>query len=80
MPQILVRNVQKWVLENLKGKAKSNGRSLQAEVQKLLEQAAWPRKKLTMEEFWKRADAIRARTNRAIQTDSTILIREDRDR
>jgi plasmid stability protein len=40
MPDVLVRDVKAEVVESLKNRAESNGRSLQAELKMILEQAA----------------------------------------
>ena len=42
MPQVLVRDLDPDVLERLKRRAASSGRSLQAELKSILEQAARP--------------------------------------
>ena len=41
MAQILVRNLDEKVVEGLKRRAQSQGRSLQAEVRAILEREAW---------------------------------------
>jgi plasmid stability protein len=78
MTDILVRNVERKVLEQLKQRARSNGRSLQQELREIVRQAAGYG---TLD-----ALALADRTRREIarrfpeQTDSVELIREDRDR
>lgn len=42
MPEFLVRNRDESVVERLKSRARGNGRSLQAELKFILEQAARP--------------------------------------
>ncbi len=78
MAQILVRNLDDATVERLKKRAEANGRSLQAEVKLILEQNA----KLSAEKFWAAADRIRNKLEASGRTfsDSTDLIREDRDR
>lgn len=75
MANILVRNLDDEVLEQLKSAAKAHGRSLQAEVHEALRNAAARRLAETrrLSAQWLR------RLRRSAQTDSTILIREDRD-
>ena len=81
MPQILVRNLDEAVVEQLKKRAKLNRRSLQAEVQVILEAAARsPSEPLDMAGFLHLAQAIRSRTAERPQTDSAELVREDRER
>jgi len=78
MAQVLVRNLNDKVVARLKKLAKTRGRSLQAEVKTILEEAA----KDVPEDFWKEADRIRAQLGRSGRkfSDSADLIREDRER
>jgi plasmid stability protein len=78
MPSILVRDLEKDVVNQLKKAAREHGRSLQAEVKSLIHDAVL-RQPITMDEFWKRAEAIRKRTRGRTKTDSVDLVREDRD-
>ncbi len=77
MAQVLVRNLTDKVVARLKKRAKNRGRSLQAEVKTILEEAA----KDVPEDFWKEADRIREQLQRSGRTfsDSAALIREDRE-
>lgn len=79
MPQLLVRNLQKETVESLKRRAKANHRSLQAELALILENAA---KVQQQNSFWKHSASIREQLAKSNKTfsDSTELIREDRDR
>ncbi len=79
MPDILIRGVDAKVVARLKKQAKANGRSLQAEAKRLLEQGAEP-EKLDMESARKLAEEIRQSLAGRQFTDSTQLLREDRDR
>lgn len=75
MGQVLVRNLEDRVLESLRIKAELNGNSLEAQLRLILTQAAG----LTGPE--KVALARRMQSlSPAQMTDSTDLIREDRDR
>jgi plasmid stability protein len=78
MSQLLVRNLQEEVVENLKQRAKLNHRSLQAEVALILENAA----KVQPANFWNNANKIRKQLAQSKQSfsDSTELVREDRDK
>lgn len=78
MAQVLVRNLNDRVVARLKKRAKTRGRSLQAEVKTILEEAA----KDVPEDFWKEADRIRKQLGHSGRkfSDSAALIREDRDR
>ncbi|UVT14634.1 MAG: hypothetical protein H8K04_12335 [Nitrospira sp.] len=79
MAQVLVRNLNDRVVARLKKRARTRGRSLQAEVKTILEEAA---KDDMPGDFWKEADRIREQLKRSGRkfSDSAALIREDRDR
>jgi hypothetical protein len=76
MAEILVRGLDEKVVENLKKRARRNGRSLQAEVKATLEQDT----KVDMATARRMADRIRRRFKGRTFSDSAELIREDRDR
>jgi len=76
MAQILVRNLDEKLVESLKRRAKMNGRSLQAEVKTILEQAVT----LDMASAREVALKIQAMFKGRKMVDSVKLIREDRDR
>lgn len=76
MAQILVRGLDGEVVERLKRRAKEAGRSLQAEVRLILEDAA----KLDMATARKKAEEFQKRFGGRVLSDSAELIREDRDR
>jgi plasmid stability protein len=80
MAQVLVREVDDEVVEKLKVRARSHGRSLQKELQIILKEAAVGAIPLSMEEFLSKASAIRVRTAGHVVSDSAELVREDRDR
>ena len=77
MTQILVRQLDDKLVERLKKRAKEHGRSLQSEVKTILEEAA-----PDYEGAWERIAKLKNTLNRAGRTfsDSTPLIREERDR
>jgi plasmid stability protein len=80
MSQILVRDLDPETVEQLKQRARSNRRSLQAEVRVILEEAArWPLTPSRREELVRMADLIR-KLNGPQMTSSVDLIREDRER
>ena len=76
MAQIIVRNLDDAVVERLKARARSNGRSLEAEVRIILEQSA----KVDMATARRHVMEIRKKLAGRKFTDSVELIREDRDR
>ncbi len=77
MAQLLVRGLEPGTIDRLKERAKQHNRSLQGEVKRILEEAAH---QMTMEEFKTRARTIRKSFGDRTLSDSTGLIREDRDR
>lgn len=76
MPGILVREVELEVLEKLKKRAKRNGRSLQSEVRSIIVDVV-EGSSLSDEET---ASAIKQSLRGREFSDSTELLREDRDR
>lgn len=74
---VLVRKVDIVILEKLKRKAKRQNRSLQAELQVMFRDAA---DRPDPSERLKEIRRIRASIKNKQQTDSAILLREDRDR
>jgi plasmid stability protein len=76
MAEVLVRDLNDEALKALKRRAAGNGRSLQAEVKLILEQAAVP----GLVDHVKLARKIRRLIGAGPHTDSAVLLREDRDR
>lgn len=76
MGQVIVRNLDNHVITALKAKAELHGQSLEQELRAILSKAALP----NAQERIVLADRIRALTPKRRQTDSTALIRKDRDR
>ncbi|MBX3330600.1 MAG: hypothetical protein KF722_09380 [Nitrospira sp.] len=76
MGQVIVRNLDDHVITALKAKAELHGQSLEQELRAILSRAALP----NAQERIALADRIRALTPKRRQTDSTTLIRKDRDR
>ena len=77
MAQVLVRQLNDKLVERLKKRAKEHGRSLQSEVKTILEEAV-----PDYEAAWKRIAKVQKDLKQAGKTfsDSTLFIREDRDR
>ena len=75
MPNVLVRNLDDGVLKELKAAAKAHGRSLQAEIHDVLRNASARRLAGTRRLSAQWMKRLRGST----QSDSTALIREDRD-
>ena len=78
MPDVLVRDVPKKTVEALKRRAKRQNRSLQQEMKTILERSAQGDLAERLEPLRRLRDRIRERHPE--QSDSTLLIREDRDR
>jgi antitoxin FitA len=76
MPNLLVRNLDERLVARLKTQAKQRGRSLQAEIHAALHEHA----RLDPAAFRAVADYWQQRLAGRRQSDSTKLIREDRDR
>ena len=77
MSNVLVRDVDPSVLKRLKRRAEKHGRSLQSELHTILELAASQPDPLNELEI---ARKIRASISNKSQTDSSLLIAEDRGR
>lgn len=79
MAQILVRDLNKSVVERLKKRAKKDGRSLQSEVKFILELAA-EEQKVDMETAQKICEEFRKKFKGRKFPDTVELIRKDRER
>lgn len=75
MAQLLVRRVPEDVVEALKHRAAEHGRSAEAEHRVILEEVL----RAGRSGFLERAAKLRAEISGRIFTDSTELIRQDRD-
>jgi plasmid stability protein len=76
MPNLLLRNLDRVLLDRLKSEAAANGRSLQSEIHRILQQASahsLARTRRISAQWLKRLHGT-------THSDSTELIREDRDR
>ncbi len=76
MAQVLVRELDDEVVQRLKQRAKQGGRSLQAELRRILEQAA----RQDMSDARRLAERIRRKLAGRKHCDSSRLIAEDRAR
>ncbi len=84
MANVTIRNLDDQVVARLKERAKANNRSLEAELREILTREAKTMVRsagsMTRQELIALAKHIAAMTPDVPQTDSTELIREDRDR
>jgi plasmid stability protein len=76
MPNILIRDVSQKTVSRLKEKARQHNRSLQGEVKQIIEENV----KMSMKDALQRARKIRASFGKKTFSDSTELLREDRNR
>jgi plasmid stability protein len=76
MAQLTVRNLDTDLVRRLKIRAAQHNRSAENEHRAILEAALRP----GTSDFWRRAAELREETRGRSGTDSTLLIREDRDR
>lgn len=77
MPDVLVRDVDEAAMAKLKERARSNGRSLGAELRLILEQAS---RTVDMATARALAEQMSRRLDGRPHTDSAELLREDRSR
>lgn len=75
MPDVLIRDLDDDVLEQLKAAARANGRSLQAEIHDVLRRA----KTRNLAETRRLSAKWLKRLSRPNHSDGAALIREDRD-
>ncbi len=83
MTQEITVDLDDTVVQRLKERAVANDRSLEDELRDVLTRAAGPETpvvKPDMKELRRRAAEIRSRLKDRPQTDSVLLLREDRDR
>jgi plasmid stability protein len=77
MTEVRIRNVDDWVVELHRNRAKLEGRSLESELRQILTESALAKKKQLAEEM--RAQLAELREKYGTFSDSALLIREDRD-
>lgn len=78
MGTLTIRNLDDAVIERLKERAQDNGRSLEAELRTLLTEMSQRPSRRKLVEL---AERIAEMTPKDVeQTDSALLLREDRDR
>lgn len=78
MATITIRDLDDKIIAKLKARAKSNHRSLEAELREVL--SGIVREQERRQRFIIKADRIAALTPKAAQTDSVDLLRADRRR
>ena len=76
MAQVIIRNLDDDALRRLRARARRKGVSLEGELRAIVTAAA----RADRGQFIARAAALRRRLGARAHSDSTVLIREDRDR
>jgi hypothetical protein len=81
MSEVLIGNLDEAVVEQLESRARISGRFLQAELKIIMEEAVRPASaRLSRAEYRELADQLRAAVGDQPQTDSAVLLAEDRAR
>jgi plasmid stability protein len=78
MATVTIRDLDEKVVAKLKARAKSNHRSLEAELRELLSVVVKEQER--RQRFLAKADRIATMTPKIVQSDSAQLLREDRRR
>jgi plasmid stability protein len=78
MTDVRIRNVDDWIVEWHRHQAKRKGRSLENELRQVITDAALAKKHAIAQEM--RAGLDELRSKYGLMSDSTVGIREDRDR
>jgi len=77
MAEVRIRNVEDWIVNSLRHKAKSQGQTLETVLHELLREEALRRKRVLVEELRQMQEELRQKYGTF--SDSTIGIREERD-
>jgi plasmid stability protein len=77
MTEVRIRNVDEWVVESIRARARATGRSLEATLRELLRQEALRPKQALADELRRMRGELRQKYGTF--TDSAALVREDRD-
>ena len=78
MGTLTIRNLDDSVIDRLKTQARANERSLEGEIRHMLTERA--DRRLRIAQFRERTRELASATAGTSQTDSAVLLREDRDR
>jgi plasmid stability protein len=77
MTEVRIRNVDGWIVESLRARAKSKGNTLEGELRELLREEAMRSKRELAGQF--REMRAQLRDKYGTFSDSAAVIREDRD-
>ncbi len=78
MAEVRVRNLEDWVVSELRARAKRHGNSLEGELREVLKEEVLRPKREAATELRALRDELEQRVG--LMSDSTVGIREDRDR
>ncbi len=78
MARLTIGKLDDYVIDRLQERALANQRSLEGEIRHVLTERVNPRSRIV--QFRERVQQIAALTAGMPQTDSVVLLREDRDR
>jgi plasmid stability protein len=78
MTEVRIRNVDEWIVESLRARARAKGNSLEGELRELLSQEAMRPKQALASELRQMREQLRNKYGTF--SDSAALIREDRDK
>jgi len=78
MSEVRIRNVDDWVVEWHRTQAKLDGKTLETKLRQILTEAALAKKRAIADEM--RAGLEKFRSEGRFFSDSSKIIREDRDR
>lgn len=77
MTEVRVRNVDDWVVESFRLRARAHGKTLEGEIRDLLSEEAMRPKRALAEELYRMREELRQKYGTF--SDSAALIREDRE-
>jgi antitoxin FitA len=80
MSQLILNNIDPPLLEKLKIRAVNHHRTLEEELKAILEEAIETEQAAKMKAFSEQAAQMRQALSGRVHTDSTDLVREDRER
>jgi plasmid stability protein len=80
MAQLVLNNISPAILEKLKARAANHHRSLEDELTAILQEAIETEQVVKMTAFREQAAQMRQALSGRVHTDSTELVRQDRDR
>ena len=77
MTEVRIRNVEEWIVESFRARARSKGNSLEGELRELLREEAMRPKQELADQLRRMREELREKYGTF--SDSAVLIREERD-